>query len=246
MTGLRVVGFHLRQLVRNPFFRQQAIAAPACFMLLLQSGSWEATSPLADDAWSLASVAGLWSTTTTAVGIIGFQRFQGTLEHLSLSALRPGVVFGGLCAAAALLGLAGVPVALALQFCLTQAVGFSATILAGLLLSALACVVAACVLASIFVISRSATAYEPVILTPVWLLSGVVLPATALPPWISGLALAHPLTGAVQVVRSASWHEALPWGAASLVATVGWALIAGGFLTAALKRARVDATLALA
>jgi len=246
MTFVRVGGFHVRQLSRNAFFLQQAIAAPVGFLLLLFFSSWQAGTPLADDAWASASVAGSWVTTTTAVGIVGFQRYQGTLEHLALSTLRPGVVFGSLCAAAALLGLVGVPVALALQSVLGHPIESGAQTIIGLALSVVACVASACALASIFVLTRTATVYEPLLVTPVWLLTGIVVPLTLLPAWVMPIALLHPLTGAVQVLRAPSLDDAVPWGIASLLAVAVWGAVAARLLAAALHRARVLGTLALA
>jgi ABC-2 type transport system permease protein len=243
---IRVAAFHLRQLLRTPFFVQQAVAAPAAFVLFLLFGSWGGDHPLADDTWVSASLAGLWATTTTAVGLIGFQRFQGTLEHLAMSTLRPSVVFGSLCSAAALLGVIAVPVTITLQVVVTWHVAIDLQTLVGLGAGCVACVASASVLASVFVLSRTATVYEPLVLTPPWLLTGIVIPLDAIPRWLTPLSLLHPLTGAVQATRSDDIASALGWCAASLMMSAVSMAVATMLLAAALRRARVAGTLALA
>lgn len=238
--------FHTRQLLRTPFFVQQAFAAPLSFGLLRLFGSWGAGVELPNDLWFETALAGMWATTTTAVGIIGFQRFQGTLEYLAMSTRRPGSVFGSLCAAASVLGLVGLPISLAFQYLTTGSVQIDVAHLVGFMIGTLACIASAFALASIFVLSRSATVYEPLILTPVWLLSGIVVPLAALPQWVLPFAAIHPLTGAVLATDANTAIESLTWIGESLVAAAFWTLTATFLLSRALHRARVRGTLALA
>lgn len=238
--------FQARQLLRTPFFLHQAIAAPLSFALLRALGSRGVGAEIPQDLWFDAAVAGMWATTTTAVGIIGFQRFQGTLEHLALSTLRPSIVFGSLCAAATTIGWLGVPISLAVQFLLTGSVILAPHAVVAFMLAALACLVSAFVLASLFILSRSATAYEPLILAPVWLLTGIVIPLTTMPDWLETIALIHPLTAAVNASRSTSTSEFWMWLLISIAVSAVWLAVSARFLRIALRRARVLGNLALA
>lgn len=246
LRQLTVAGlFQSRQLLRTPFFVQQAIAAPLSFAFLRALGSRGVGTDIPNHLWFDAAVAGMWATTTTAVGIIGFQRFQGTLEHLALSTLRPSIVFGSLCAAATVIGWLGVPISMSIQFMLTGSVVLTTHAVVAFAFSAIACLVSAFVLASLFVLSRSATAYEPLILAPIWLLTGIVIPLTSMPDWLKAVALFHPLTSAVNASRSTTSSEFLIWLIISVVVSTAWFVVAANLLRAAMRRARVLGTLGL-
>ncbi|MDP9738164.1 MULTISPECIES: ABC transporter permease [unclassified Curtobacterium] len=242
---LRITLFHCFALLRTPFFVQQAIAAPVVFVLFRLIGALGAGAHVPEDLWLHGSVAGLWASTTTAVGIIGYQRFQGTLEHMAMSVLRPGVVFGGLCASAAMIGLIGVPVALVLQLILTGGLRTEPAAALTLLGALLACVSSGCVLAAVFVVSRAATVFEPLLLTPIWLLSGIVIPFSSLPGWVLPVASIHPLLGAVASYRTDGTTDWF-WLGQSAVMSLLWTGGAAALLGAALRKARRDGSLALA
>jgi ABC-2 type transport system permease protein len=238
-------GFHSRQLLRTSFFVQLALTAPVSFSLLRVLGSMGAGSGVPDSLWFDAAIAGMWATTTTAVGIIGFQRFQGTLEFLSVSTLSPGVVFGSLTTAAAVIGWLGLPIGLLLQWALSGSITVTLFQMLGVLAASLACLASACVLAALFVMSRSATAFEPLILVPIWLLCGIVVPLTALPRWLQFIALLHPLTSAVEAGRHMGAGSGIGWIATSVFVSACWLGMATIALRAALRRARVAGTLSL-
>ena len=247
--GVRAIvamtGFHLRQLLRTPFFVQTALLTPVSFALLKWLGAAGTGVPVQQSLWVDTVVAGLWASTTTAVGIIGFQRFQGTLEHLASSVLPPGQVFGALTAAAAGLGLLGLPLAIAVQLLATGGVQVNARFVTTIVLSGLACAASAGVLASLFVLTRRATAFEPLLLMPIWLLSGVVIPAQVLPAAAQAVAWLHPLSGAVRVTHAETSTEAAVSACVSLATSLIWLLVARRLLAAATRRARIDATLSL-
>lgn len=169
-----LVLFQVRQLARTSFFLQTALAAPAAFMLLRMTAGADLS---AESLWFDGAVAGIWATTTTATGMLGNQRYLGTFELLLSSPRRPGVVFGAIFTAAALLGLVGLPVAIALQLLSGGARDMGLQPVAGVVVGLVACIVSTHVLAAAFVATRRATAFEPLLLVPVWLLVGVVIPA---------------------------------------------------------------------
>ncbi|MFB7843654.1 hypothetical protein [Microbacterium sp. NPDC056052] len=240
-----IAAFHMRQLLRIPFFVQTALLTPVTFLLMRALGALNSGAIVPGLAWFDASAAGMWATTTTAVGLIGFQRFQGTLELQIFSVRQPSVVFGPLTSAAALIGLIGIPVAVLLQLLLTRNVHLSLSVLLGLFTATVACVASAAVLSAVFVVSVSARAFEPLILTPVWMLVGIVAPFTTLPSWLLPFALAHPLTSAVLVSRQPDVIPALGWAGVSVAVSALYLIVAGFGLRVAIKRARVDGTLAM-
>ena len=246
MSGwLHLTRFHARQLLRTSFFLQQALLAPLAFYLLRALGERGTGRHLSGDLWVDAAIAGLWATTTLAVGIIGFQRFQGTLEHLAMSTLAPGTVFSALAAAATLIGLIGVPGCVLAQVLLARRLDISISDALGLVAAVIACCASASLLASLFVLLRSAVVYEPLILAPVWLLTGVVIPVASLPSWLRPIAWVHPLTAAVLATRASKLAEALGYVGWSLVIAGLWLAAAHVAMRGALARVRVTGTLAL-
>lgn len=272
MTGRSLTWLQLRQLLRVPFFVETAVLAPLSFGVLRVLGIAGAqhrgeavTVPAL--LWFEIAVAGLWASTTTAVGIIGLQRFQGTLEPLVMSPLPARRVFASLTTAASCVGLVAVPVGLGVQAATGTVPAVTPAVLAALALAVAACCASAACLAALFVISRHAVALEPLVLVPVWLLTGVVVPVTLLPAWAQTIAWAHPLTGAVALARSVAPGPSaeataglavtelagLPapavgavYAAASLVTAAVWLALAAVLLRIALRRARVAGTLGLA
>lgn len=242
----RLSSFHARQLLRVPFFLQQALAAPLAFEVLRTLGLAGAGAAVPGNLWFLAGTAGMWSTTTLAVGIIGFQRFQGTLEHLAMSTLPPGVVFGSLASSAALIGVIGYPLSFVAQLVTGGQPEVAASDIVGAVVATIACAASASLLAALFVLIRAATVFEPLVLTPVWLLTGVAVPLTAFPSWTTSFATLHPLTSAVQVADQRTLGGAAVMVLVSLGVSTLWVIIAAVAARAALRRARVVGSLGLA
>lgn len=232
-----LVLFQVRQLARTSFFLQTALAAPVAFMLLrMTAGSGT------DRLWFDGVVAGIWATTTTATGMLGYQRYLGTFELLLASPRPPGVVFGAVFTAAAALGLVGLPVALALQLLSGSVPDVGPQQVLGVTVGLVACVASAHALAAAFVATRRATAFEPLLLVPIWLLVGVVIPAQAMPRPVELVALVHPLTSAVRAERAATTPDALAWALGSLVLSAAWLVVGVRLLTRAQERAAVRGT----
>jgi len=247
LSVLDLVLLQIRHLLRVPFFVQQAVLAPTSFALLRMLATRGSAEAVTGTLWSDVAVAGLWASTTTAVGLVGHQRRQGTLEHLVVSVHPPGVVFGSLCAAATLLGLAGVPVGWAAQLVASGHVPVvSTTSVMGIGLAVVSCLASSFALSSLFVASRSAVVFEPLVLVPVWLVCGIVVPLGQLPVPLVVVALAHPLTAAVVVAHGTSDPvETVLAVSVALVVSGLWWVVSRSLLSAALRRARVDGTLAL-
>lgn len=237
--------FHSRQLLRTSFFVQLAIAAPMSFGLLRILGAFGAGNGVPNSLWLQSAIAGMWATTTTAVGIIGYQRFQGTLEFLAMSTLAPSTVFGSLASAAALIGWLGAPIGIGLQYAFSGAVAVTTAQGLAFISATVACIASACVLAALFVMTRSAATFEPVLLVPVWLMSGIVIPLAVLPDWLHPIALLHPLTGAVMASTQPDLISAAVWSAISGLTSLAWLFSSRMALRVALRRARASGSLAL-
>ncbi|KFI42011.1 ABC transporter permease [Bifidobacterium biavatii] len=246
---IRMTWFHMRTLWATSFFLETAIGAPLSFILLkLIAAQWR----IGQSLWLDASVSGLWATTTLAVGIIGFQRFQGVLQYLAASVMQPWRVFLPLVSAASLIGIIGVPVSFAVIGITAVLTGgpmpmVTSVQFVGYLLAVVACCSSAMLLASVFVLSRMATAFEPLILIPVWLLCGIVIPVDMMPVPVRLVSFLHPLTSAVWIARQPSMGWTC-WvgiaGCLALSAVYAAASLVG--LRVALRRARVEGTLDLA
>ncbi|PZE34440.1 hypothetical protein DEJ31_14395 [Curtobacterium sp. MCPF17_031] len=248
-SGVRTLAlltwFHGRQLLRIPFFAHQCVSSALVFEVLRTLGLSGFGRAVPHDLWLVAGIAGVWSTTTLAVGIIGFQRFQGTLEHMAISTLPPGIVFGSLASAAALIGLVGFPLTLAAQF----VTGGHPTVTGGSVVVIAACVIAcsasASVLAAVFVVLRGATVYESLIVTPVWLASGVVIPLGALPDWIVPVAYLFPITSAVSAADQPDLMTTVAFSFLTAATSAVWFVAAGIAMRAAVRRATISGTLGL-
>ena len=247
----RLCRFQLRNLLSTAFFLQTALATPLSFALLRIIAGRGSVDPA---VWFDAAVSGLWATTTLATGIIGFQRFQGVLQYLAISPLPAWAVFLPVVAAATLVGLVGLPVAVVatLSFALAHgglavAVSVAPAQLFGYLMAVVACCASAAALSCVFVLSRHAIAFEPLILIPVWLLCGIVAPVSGFPTAVRWLTHLHPLTFAVDIARhSLSAPVTTLQVGACLLLSAGYVAASAVGLRVALRRARVEGRLDLA
>ena len=196
--------FQFRQIARNSYFRQLTLTSPIVFTLLKVLAA-RAANARPDPLTGLeAGVIGMWTLVTTASGIIGYQRFQGVLQYQVLSPRRPSAIFAPVVVAAVFLGLISVPIGFvsAMLLGIDPCVRHLWVALASGVVIILACVVSAMAIAAICVFSRQAIIYEQLLLAPLWLLSGIVIPWSQLPGFLRLIALASPLTGGVSMLRS--------------------------------------------
>lgn len=241
--------FHVRQLARNSFFRQLTISGSLVFVALKVLAA-RASGAMPDPLTGLeAGIVGLWTLVTTATGIIGFQRFQGVLQYQVLSPRRPAAVFAPVVLAAVTLGLVSMPIGLGAA----ALAGVPATLrepwpaVAALVVVVLGCAASALAIAALMVLSTRARVYEQLLLTPVWLLTGIVIAWGRLPPYLRPVSFLSPLTGAVQALRAAATGDGptWPWLLASIAACAVWLALARLGLETAQRRARVTGTLDL-
>lgn len=248
MNALSEFVFHVRQLLRNSYFVQTALVAPVVFVILrVQAG--RTTAALGLDA----IVVGFWTMTVTAIGILGYQRMQGTLEQIALTSRRLGSALAPIAVACTALGLVSIPAALltTAMFSTLPAPAHPVMVGIGLALVMVACAASSLVLAGLFVLTRHAIVYEPVLVTPILLISGAVVDRGALPAPVRWAAVLHPITGAVAIlhggagVTAFSAATAAVWAAQALISATVLVGIALLIVRVATTRALQEGTLAL-
>ena len=241
--------FHVRQLARNSFFRQLTISSSLVYValkVLAARASGAKPDPLTGFE---AGIVGLWTLVTTATGIIGFQRFQGVLQYQVLSPRKPAAVFAPVVLAAVSLGLFSIPIGLGAA----ALAGVPLTVrepwlaIAAIIVVVLGCAESALAIAALMVLSTRARVYEQLMLTPVWLLTGIVISWGRLPPYLRPLSFLSPLTGGVQALRDSASGDGRTWAwlLASMASCLVWLALAQLGLGTAQRRARVTGTLDL-
>lgn len=244
--------FHLKNLTHSMFFVLVSVLQPVIFasiaFFMFESGS--RTGTLLYVALG-AGLMGIWSATLFGSGgAIQWQRWQGTLE-IVIGAPPPFVAtLFPLTVATATIGIYsvaatllwgrvffGTPLDLAhpLQF----AVALPATILSLGMLGLL--------LASTFVLYRNANAFSNLLEYPVWLATGLLVPLSFLPGWVTPIAWALSPTWGMEAIREAALGGGSAWTEIAMCVGLGILYLALG--SVALRNferlARSRATLSL-
>ena len=243
--------FHLKSLTHSLFFVLVSVLQPVIFasiaFFMFESGSQ--TGTLLYLALG-AGLMGIWSATLFGSGgAIQWQRWQGTLE-LMVGAPPPLLaLLLPLTVATATIGIYSVAGTLlwgrlffgmALDFAhpLTLAVALPATILSLGMLGLL--------LASTFVLYRNANALSNLLGEPVWLITGMLVPISLLPGWVTPFSWVLAPTWGIRAIReSALGGDPLPAILMCLGLGVAYMLIAAVCLRHFERLARTRATLAL-
>lgn len=217
---LRLTAFHIRQFVSVPYFIQLMVFTTIVTTLVqfLAARAWGGITTT--QGWVRGGVIGMWTTTTCAAGIIGFERFKGTLAHLVIAPIGALRSLAAVVCAAASFGLAALPVAWctwavaswSVDFTVPGWMGAGRMVVAALLLLA-GCLALSFVIAALFVLTPNAIAYEELLLVPVFIASGILFTSTAPPPWLAGISRLLPLSvpfdmllrRAVSAVDVAGW-----------------------------------------
>lgn len=250
MRSIRLLAFHVRQFLGVAYFLQ-LMAVATITTTVVQFLAWLAWAEISPaDAWVRAGAIGAWTTCTAAAGIIGFERFKGTLVHLVMAPIGALRACGYVVASAATFGLVAFPLAWATWALLARSVSFDpftparfgevalgvATFWVGSLLMCF-------VVAALFVLTPNAITYEGLLLTPIFLLSGLMFTLSSPPAWIASASKFLPLSWPIDVLfgraGSSFWAGFAMW----LCCAVAWGFIAWLTGRAALRRATVTGTL---
>ncbi|MGC5021980.1 ABC transporter permease [Micromonospora sp. DT47] len=255
MRTLRLIALgallHVKQASRSPFEIAIALLVPvvqATLAVYLFRAGGEPDRLL--QAAVGAGLMGVWSTVLFGSGgAIQSQRWQGTLEMIMLAPRPPALMI--------------LPITLATG--ITGTYAMLATLLWGRLLYGIrldfahplaflvavpGCIVGlgmfGLLLASTFVLMRNANALANTLEYPIWLVSGMLVPVTALPGWTGPVAAVLPTTWGARAVHEAAAGGPV-WPALGVCLAISLACLAAGWLmmTYVERRARVAATLAL-
>lgn len=240
--------FHLLRFSQNTYFVQVLATATASVFALQILALHSIGEPTTDTVWLRAAMVGAWSVSTAAAGMIGYQRFQGTLVHLVLSPMPIGRVLLPVVGSASLFGLAAFPLAAA-GGAIARApihVGHVALLWVSSIAFVLACLAISTVIASLFVLTPNAMTYEALLVVPLVLLSGIFGQPHGPWAWLVPLMHALPTTPAVELLLRGDHMSPTRW-ALGLILTVlvsaTWLAGASVLVRSASRRALVNATL---
>lgn len=248
-ANLRMLWFHVGQFAKNSYFVQllftSTLTILALSALAARNPGAGATSDL---VWLRAGMLGTWTMCAVAVGLLSYQRFQGTLVHLIRTPHAPVRTLLPVVGAASVFGLLALPVAAlgAWLLRLPIATGNLGTMLIAGLGFWLACLAISSTIGMLFkIITPNALTYENLVGIPIVLVSGVFGTPLWLPSGITQAARILPTRSAVQVLTDVASGHSLNWLALAetLAVSAVWltatAIIAG----VVARRATVTGTL---
>lgn len=262
MAWVRMLWFHVRRFAQTTFFVQSLVTSTVTMLvlqwLLLRANQIQVTGdpggvPTQPELWLRAGMAGAWTVTTFSAGMLGFQRFQGTLAHLVNTPRNPLLVMALPVASAATYALLAFPLAavgaslLGHPPHLTQPIE---TVL-GCLTFWVGCVTFSLVIASLFILTPRAITFEPLLLIPGFFLSGIVSLPAHFPAAVYAVTWIIPTRGAVEaLIGSVSTPTAVALTASlalasSLATSLAWTAVAAWCGTRALRAAITHSTLDL-
>lgn len=228
---VRIMWFYVRQFVSVPYFVQlMALTTLAATLTqFLAWRAWQSMTPI--DGWARGGTIGTWTTATCAAGIIGFERYKGTLVHLVMAPVGALRVLAAVVCSASLFGIAALPLSWVVWALASGSVTFTdlsgwnlARVVAGALMLLVGCVVMSLVVAALFVLTPNAIAYEGLILVPVLIASGLLFTAVNVPTAVSIGMRAIPLRLGYDVLtgRAVGAAELVTW----CVVTLAWLIAA--------------------
>lgn len=240
---LRIMWFYLQQFASVPYFSQLVITSTVA-SVFLQWLSWRTWGGDAQVLMLRAGIIGTWTTTTVAAGMIGLERFRGTLVHLIVAPVGTARVISALISAASLFGLLAFPISQATWLLLVHEIPTGVHlgwILFGILVMWLSCLIMSFVIAGLFLLTPNALAYEELLLVPVFFFSGLLFASSEIPPVVSAVNVIIPLHFPVELLLrdGGSWKELVIW----LCVCMLWLLGARWLMQKAERRARIQGSL---
>ncbi len=243
-----MTAFHVRQFVSVPYFIQLMVMTTTATTLVqfLAASAWGGITPT--QGWVRGGVVGMWTTTTCAAGIIGFERHKGTLVHLVMAPAGALRSLAAVVCAAASFGLAAFPVAWCTWALLSASVSFTGPewgswvrLALGAVMLLAGCLALSLVIAALFVLTPNAIQYEGLLLVPVFVASGIVFTSTTPPVWLAVASRFLPLSVPFELLlgRVTSVAALVGW----LVCTTAWLGLAAFLGRRALRLATQAGTL---
>jgi len=235
MNALRMAWFHVTEFAGNGYFIQ-LLATTTLGMVILQALAARApeviaAGPAAEGyglGWLRAGMLGTWTVCAVSSGILGFERYKGTLVHLVLTPQRVLKTLMPLLAAASVFGILALPLAAASSWALQQHVLIGRlfpTIIAGLTFW-LACFTMSALIGMLFVLTSNAQTYEGLLTVPLVLISGVFGTPHWLPDGVVTASRILPTRSAVELLQqvSAGLPLSMPLLGQSLAASMLWVI----------------------
>lgn len=180
---LSMVWFHLRLYVQNSYFVWLPITSTVSVLLLQYLVGYTQKNEFSNDIWLRAAIFGLWSSCTTAAGVIHYQRFQGTLRYLLDNVIGNRITLIALIVPASVFGCVSFPVAwVGAKLLGLPTVMLSKMQIMGVFCYWLGALVLDFLIAGFFVLTHNAIVYEELIFIPLLLLAGVFPLPAALKP----------------------------------------------------------------
>ena len=248
---LRMTWFQVREFMSVPYFIQ-VMAVSTISITLVQFLAYRAWGGDPQTLWLRSGIIGMWTSSINAAGILGFERYKGTLVHLVLARINPLRPLAAVVGAAATFGIVALPLAWATWALVSRSSGFDTAVdgattgrmaLAVLLLW-VGCLSITFVIAATFVLTPNAIAYEELLVQPILIASGILFTRQDPPNWLAAISRFI----AIHEPASMLMHEMPPLGlltstVISLAVSLGWFVAAGLLGRVVLRRATVAGTL---
>lgn len=234
--------FHIRQFITVPYFVQVMVVTTVTTTLVqfLASSAWSSISPT--QGWVRGGVIGVWTTSTFAAGIIGFERYKGTLIHLVIAPIGALRAIASVVSAAASFGIFAMPLSWVTWAILSRSINFTPmnqwkglNFLGGSILLLIGCLTLSLVIAAIFVLTPNAISYEGLLLVPVFIASGIVVTSTSPPRWLDIISSLLPLRLPFNLLLGRP---------VSVLDILGWCIIVMAWIVLAISLGRKALTLA--
>jgi ABC-2 type transport system permease protein len=239
--------FHTAQFARTGYF-VQLLGTSTLGLAALQALAARAPGAQNTDiGWLRAGVVGTWTVCTVAAGMIGYQRFQGTLIHLVRSPLALPRALLPVVGAASVFGLAALPLAGGASWLLRQPVALGPLVPTAAAAAAfwLACFSVSATVGMLFVLTPNAMTYEGALAVPMVLASGVFGTPEGTPSTLVTLAHVLPTRAAVELLQQVTRGSSPTAGLVveCLVVSSLWIGIAWWAANVVARRASADGTL---
>lgn len=233
MRFIRMSAFQLREFARTTYFLELVLSATIAVGIIQRLGhaGW------GGDPWLgfVRTIAiGMWTLAATAAGILGFERFKGTLVFLAHGRIPAVAGIAPTVTACARFGLLAVPISAIVWWGVPA---LSLNFFLGCVLLWLALVSMSYLIAVTFLASPNALAYEGLLLVPLLALSGI-FDVAHLSDYSRFLI---PAAGAFRFLV----HGELIDATASILLTCGYLLLSLVVARITLKAARTSATIEL-
>lgn len=248
---LRMTWFQVREFMSVPYF-VQVMAVSTISTTLLQWLAYRAWGGNPQMLWIRSGIIGMWTTSIASAGILGFERYKGTLVHLILARINPLRPLAAVVSAASTFGIVSLPLAWATWALATRSSGFDVAVngttimrlLLGVLLLWMACLSITFVIAGIFVLTPNAISYEDLLVQPILIASGILFTQQAPPRWLAVIGVLIPIyEPARMLMREMQPINLLASSGISLLVTLCWFVLAGLIGRVVLRRASADGTL---